>query len=478
MSDPVVVPVILAGGSGLRLWPLSRKAYPKQFLCIGGDRTLLQDVALRAMALNRATSPVVICGEAHRFLVSEQLREIGIEDAMVVLEPEPKSTAPAAAVAALWVQRTYGDDALVFIMSADHVISNNDAFIAAVEVATHAAARGRLLAFGIHPTRPDTGYGYLSRGEAVAPGIYRLERFIEKPDSATAERLLADGSYFWNGGLFLFPAATFLAELRQFEPDMLALCIEALGGARLDMDFLRLEPSAFKLTRYDSIDYAVMVKTSMAEFVLLDAGWDDVGSWSYLTTLPRDADDNYIRGDVLLHACRNVQVYSHSRLVAALGVQDLTIIETEDALLVTTSSESQNVKAIVEVLRQHNREEADSHPVVHRPWGTYHSIARGMGFQVKRIVVNPGRKLSSQMHRYRSEHWIVVSGAAVVVRGETIQRLCENQSTYIPQGEVHRLENPGDVPLVVIEVQSGVYLGEDDIVRFDDEYNRGDPSAK
>ncbi|MEW6167348.1 MAG: mannose-1-phosphate guanylyltransferase/mannose-6-phosphate isomerase [Pseudomonadota bacterium] len=471
-----LVPVLLAGGSGTRLWPLSREAFPKQFLKLGGERTLLQQTALRAQQIAGATAPVVICGDAHRFIVAEQLREIGIDSATIILEPEGRNTAPAAAVAALHVQERHGSEALVFLMSADHVVADVPAFCAAAGVAAGAAGQGRLMVFGIKPTRPETGYGYLKRGKALGDGAYELQRFVEKPDLARAEEFLGDGSYDWNGGLFLFPAGLFLEELARFEsspsPNMVSACQQALTKAKRDLDFIRLDAESFRQARSDSIDYAVMEKTDKAALVPMDAGWDDVGSWSYLDKLPKDLRGNYSYGDVLIEDSENLLVHSEHRLVAALGLKNHVIVETKDAVLVTTCERAQDVKALVARLKTNGRDEAQIHPTVHRPWGSYETIASGPRFQVKRIIVKPGRKLSAQMHHHRAEHWIVVCGTAKVSCDGKDYLLGENQSTYIPLGVMHRLENPGKVPLELIEVQSGSYLGEDDIVRFDDVYGR------
>jgi mannose-1-phosphate guanylyltransferase/mannose-6-phosphate isomerase-like protein (cupin superfamily) len=488
----ILVPVLLAGGSGTRLWPLSREAFPKQFLKLGGERTLLQQTAQRAQQIAGAAAPVVICGDAHRFIVAEQLREIGIENATIILEPEGRNTAPAAAVAALHVQVRHGSEALVFLMSADHVVADVPAFCAAAAIAAAAAEQGRLMVFGIKPTRPETGYGYLKRGKALGNGAYELQSFVEKPDLVRAEEFLRDGSYDWNGGLFLFPAGLFLEELSRFESaalspgnsspppqagageraDMVTACQQALARAKRDLDFIRLDAESFAQARSDSIDYAVMEKTNKAALVPMDAGWDDVGSWSYLDKLPKDLRGNYSYGDVLIEDSDNLLVHSEHRLVAALGLKDHVIVETKDAVLVTTCERAQDVKALVARLKTNGRDEAHIHPTVHRPWGSYETIASGPRFQVKRIIVKPGRKLSAQMHHHRAEHWIVVCGTAKVSCDGKDYLLGENQSTYIPLGVTHRLENPGKVPLELIEVQSGSYLGEDDIVRFDDVYGR------
>ncbi len=486
----MIVPVLLAGGSGTRLWPLSREAYPKQFLKLGGEHTLIQQTALRAQQLENVAPPIVICGDAHRFLVAEQLREIGIEDATIILEPEGRNTAPAAAVAALQVRKQYGDDALVFLMSADHVVADTAAFCKAAKIAAETAQTGRLMVFGIKPTRPETGYGYLKRGAALPGGAFELEQFVEKPELKRAEEFVKQEDYAWNGGLFLFTAGLFLKELQRVESallspspaagegrgegalNMVAACNAALTTAKCDLDFIRLDAVAFKQARSDSIDYALMEKTDKAALVPMDAGWDDVGSWSYLSTLPKDARGNYTFGDVMVEDCDNTVVHAEDGLVAALGLSSLVIVSTKDAVLIATQGRAQDVKAIVGRLKAADREETKTHPTVHRPWGSYETIAVGDRFQVKRIVVKAGQKLSSQMHHHRAEHWIVVKGTAKVTCDGQELLLGENQSTFIPLGGVHRLENPGKVPLELIEVQSGAYLGEDDIVRFDDVYGR------
>jgi mannose-1-phosphate guanylyltransferase/mannose-6-phosphate isomerase len=471
MSRPLL-PVLLAGGSGTRLWPLSRELYPKQFLRLTNEWSLLQNTARRARKIPGALAPVVICGQAHRFLVAEQLREAGIADAVILLEPEGRNTAPAAAVAALYAREHYGDGALVFLMSADHAVADDAAFAAAATRAADAAASGRLMTFGIRPTRAETGYGYLKAGKPLGDGAFEVEQFIEKPDAATAEKFLKDGGYSWNGGLFLFSAGLFLDELQRLEPDMRSACEAALAHAKRDLDFVRLDAEAFRKARSESIDYAVMEKTGRAALVPLDAGWDDVGTWGYLGNLPADARGNVTRGDVLLEDAQNALVHASSRLVAVVGVKDHVIVETQDAVLVAARGREQDVKAVVQALKRAKRTEAETHPRVYRPWGWYETVALGDRFQVKRIQVSPGEKLSLQLHHHRAEHWIVVQGTAKVTCGEKIFQLEENESTFIPLGAKHRLENPGATPLEIIEVQSGSYLGEDDIVRFEDRYGR------
>ncbi|SFF54458.1 mannose-1-phosphate guanylyltransferase / mannose-6-phosphate isomerase [Fontimonas thermophila] len=467
-----ILPVLLAGGSGTRLWPLSREHYPKQFLTLLGERSLLQDTALRAQAIPGALPPLVICNEQHRFIVAEQLRQAGIGNARILLEPTARNTAPAAAVATHFAAREYGPDTQVFLMAADHAIAEQAAFQRAV-AAARAAAHGRIVTFGITPTRPETGYGYLQTGRPLGDKLFEVVRFVEKPDASTAQRYLDTGGYYWNGGMFLFDAATFLAELQRLEPEMHRLSGEALAQAQCDLDFVRLATTPFAACRSESIDYAVMEKTDRIALVVLDAGWDDVGSWRFLVDLPADdADGNVLQGDVMVERAHNNRVHASSRLVALVGVSDHIVVETADAVLVTTQHEAQNVKAIVQRLKQAGRKEADDPPRCYRPWGWYETISSGERFQVKRICVNPGHKLSLQMHHHRAEHWVVVRGTARVTCEDTVTLLTENQSTYIPLGHRHRLENPGTIPLEVIEVQSGAYLGEDDIVRFDDLYKR------
>jgi mannose-1-phosphate guanylyltransferase/mannose-6-phosphate isomerase len=468
-----ILPVLLAGGSGTRLWPLSRETYPKQFLSLVDERSLLQNTATRAALIAGVLPPLVICNEQHRFLVAEQLLEVGIEGAKILLEPEGRNTAPAAAAAACYALEHHGPDTLVFLMSADHAIADSSAFVAAVQAAAEVAAQGRIVTFGIAPKYPETGYGYLKRGAPVGAHCFEVAQFIEKPDLAKAEALLAEGGVFWNGGMFLFGAKTFLDELERLEPAMHAGAREALAKARRDIDFIRLDAAAFRTCRSESIDYAVMEKARAIALVPLDAGWDDVGSWTFMSRLPdADGDGNVARGDVLLEGASGNLVHASKRLVALVGVRDHIVVETDDAVLISTRERVQDVKAIVQRLKKAQRSEAESHPRVFRPWGSYETVALGARFQVKRITVKPGQKLSLQMHHHRAEHWIVVKGTARVTCDDKEFLLHEDQSTYIPLGTRHRLENPGKVPLELIEVQSGAYLGEDDIVRFDDVYGR------
>ncbi|TVR57289.1 MAG: mannose-1-phosphate guanylyltransferase/mannose-6-phosphate isomerase [Candidatus Competibacteraceae bacterium] len=470
----MIVPVILSGGSGTRLWPLSREAYPKQFLPLVDQNTMLQNTALRIVGLADATAPLVVCNEEHRFMVAEQLRAIGIQPAAVILEPVGRNTAPAVAVAALHAQRE-DVDPLLLILPADHVIADVGGFRAAIQrVAPHAAA-GRLITFGIVPTAPEIGYGYIKAGAALDDsGVSAVERFVEKPDPATAQRYLDSADYFWNSGMFMFRASTFLAELERFAPAMLAACQQALTAGRSDTDFLWLDRTTFTACPKDSIDYAVMEKTDRAVVMPLTVGWNDVGSWSALWEVgERDADGNITRGDVIGVDTRDSYVDATSRLVATVGVEHLVVVETPDAVLVATKDRVQEVKMIVDQLKARQRSEGRNHRKVYRPWGHYDSIDFDRRFQVKRIMIRPGACISSQMHHHRAEHWVVVSGAARVNCGADEFLLTENQSTYIPVGIPHRLTNPGKIPLEIIEVQSGSYLGEDDIVRFEDIYGRG-----
>ena len=477
-----LLPVLMAGGSGTRLWPLSREMYPKQLLKLTNDRSLLQNTALRALKIPGALPPVVICGEPHRFLVAEQLREAGIAGATIILEPEGRNTAPAATVAALHARDKHRPGTQVFLMSADQAVAREDAFVRAVQAA-RAVAQGRIVTFGIKPTRPETGFGYLKAGKplkggAAAKGAREVAAFVEKPDLKKAQRFLKAGGYYWNGGLFLFEATQLIDEVRRLEPAMLEACEQALARAKGDADLIRLDAESFRRARKESIDYAVMEKTPDIALVPLDAGWDDVGTWSFLGNLPPTdkRGRNFTRGDVWLQDVKNSLIHAEGRLVAAVGIENQIVIETRDAVLVTTRDRAQDVKKIVESLKAGKRPEAEHHPKVFRPWGWYDSIASAPGFQVKRIGVNPGQKLSLQMHHKRAEHWIVVKGTAKVTIDDRVFELAENQSCFIPLGSKHRLENTTAEPIELVEVQCGSYLGEDDIVRFDDVYGRAGPT--
>ena len=468
-----IYPVILSGGAGTRLWPLSRAVLPKQLLPLVTDKTMLQDTVLRLAGWPEIMAPLIVCGNEHRFLVAEQLREIKCAPLGILLEPSGRNTAPAVAAAALFLQ-AHDPEALMLVLPADHVITDRDAFRAAVVSAAAFAREGALTTFGVVPTGPETGYGYIRRGAAMADaGAFKVDSFVEKPDLATAQSFVADGGYYWNSGMFLFQAATYISELKQFQPAIAAATEAAVSQAYRDMDFCRLDEQAFAASPSDSIDYAVMEHTRHAVVVPADIGWSDVGSWSALRdVLPQDEAGNVQRGDVYLDGVSNSLVRAESRIVALVGVQDLVVVETADAVLVVHKDQVQRVKQIVDHLKVSERTEHLHHTKVYRPWGCYEGIDTGDRFQVKRITVNPGGKLSLQMHHHRAEHWVVVSGTAKVTCGDTVSLLSENQSTYIPIGMNHRLENPGKLPLHLIEVQSGSYLGEDDIVRFEDVYQR------
>jgi mannose-1-phosphate guanylyltransferase/mannose-6-phosphate isomerase len=467
----MLVPVLLSGGVGSRLWPVSREAHPKQFQPLAGELSMLQETLRRTTGLDEA-APVVVCNEEHRFMVAEQLRQVEIGASALILEPEGRNTAPAVALAALHAVQE-DPDALLLVLPADHVIQDVTAFVEAVGKAVPLAQQDKLMTFGVVPTSPETGYGYINCGAQLGEDLFALERFVEKPDSATASAYLESGNYLWNSGMFLLGASAFLAELGKHAPGILAACTEAMASASHDMDFVRPDAKSFAECPADSIDYAVMEKTSNGGVVSLDCGWSDVGAWSALWDVaPRDSEGNACRGDVLLDNCSGSYFYSDSRLVAATGVQDLVVVETADAVLVADKGRVQDVKRIVNALKAQNRPEVSLHRRVYRPWGSYESLVTSDRFQVKRIIVNPGQKLSLQMHHHRAEHWIVVQGTAEVTCDDKVFMLGEDESTYIPLGTRHRLANPGRIPLELIEVQSGTYLGEDDIVRFDDQYGR------
>ena len=472
----VILPVIMAGGSGSRLWPLSRELYPKQFLQLDGDVTMLQTTLRRLRGLS-AVNPVVICHEDHRFLVAEQLRAMNKLANNIILEPAGRNTAPAIALAALTALQTApeGSDPLLLVLAADHVIRDEAAFTATVESARVYAEAGKLVTFGIVPTKAETGYGYIKRGAATGEtqDAYTVAQFVEKPDQTTAEHYLESGDYYWNIGMFMLRASRYLAELERFRPDIYAACVEAVGTVNADLDFVRVNKAAFLSCPSDSIDYAVMERTADAVVVPMSAGWSDVGSWSSLWDISeKDSNGNVSHGDVLQHNSQNNYVFAESCLVTTVGVQNLVIVQTKDAVLVADKHQVQDVKKIVESLKAAGRTEHHIHREVYRPWGKYDSIDNGERYQVKRITVKPGEKLSIQMHHHRAEHWIVVSGTASVTNGDTVQLVTENQSVYIPVGQIHALENPGKIMLEMIEVQSGSYLGEDDIVRFEDRYGR------
>ena len=473
----MIVPVVLSGGAGSRLWPLSRELYPKQFLPLLGEHTMVQETVLRLSDIPDLQAPIVVCNEAHRFLVDEQLTTVGYKPSAVLLEPIGRNTAPALVLAAVRALEA-GQDPLLLVLPADHGINEPKSLCKAVEFAAPLAEQGSLVTFGIVPTEPETGYGYIKRGDRQQrseEGVeaYAVARFEEKPDKQTAENYLSSGDYYWNSGMFLFKASTYLEELKRFEPEMLACCQTAYNASRGENGFTYVDESSFSQCPSNSIDYAVMEKTEKAIVVPLDAGWSDVGSWSALWEIgQKDAAGNLTKGDVFAKNVKNTYVHADNRMVAAIGIENAVIVETADAVLVCDKDQVQDVKAIPTFLKQHGRSEAKLHRKVYRPWGCYESIDQEDRFQVKRITVNPGACLSSQMHHHRAEHWIVVKGTAKITKDDEVIILSENQSTYIPLGVTHRLENPGKIPLELIEVQSGSYLGEDDIVRFDDQYGR------
>lgn len=468
----MILPVIVAGGTGSRLWPLSRQLNPKQFLPLAdAEMSMLQATILRLRGLDAAT-PQLICNEQHRFLAAEQLRQLDMEHASILLEPVGRNTAPAIALAALQACKD-GQDPVLLVLAADHLIQDVPAFHASIQAALPLAQDGKLVTFGVVPDRAETGYGYIEKGPAVGTGGFAVNRFVEKPDLATACDYLASGNFFWNSGMFMFQASRYLQELERFQPQILVACRKALEGGTQDMHFTRVDTDVFAACPDDSIDYAVMEKTADAVMVPLDAGWSDIGSWSALWDVsPKDTHGNVFKGDVLSQASQNSYVHADSRLVTLVGVDDLVVVETKDAVLVAHKDKVQDVKKIVEQIKNGSRQEHINHREVYRPWGMYDSIDNGHRYQVKRITVKPGAKLSVQMHHHRAEHWIVVSGTAKVTNGERTYLVCENESTYIPIGQIHALENPGVINLELIEVQSGSYLGEDDIVRFEDKYGR------
>ena len=466
--------VLLSGGSGTRLWPLSREAYPKQFLPLTGEDSMLQATWLRVAPIAPSAPPIVIANEEHRFLAAEQLRLVGVLNPAIVLEPVGRNTAPAIAAAALQAMAA-GDDPLLLVLPSDHVVRDAEAFRAAVQAASPAAEQGALVTFGIVPTAPETGFGYIQAeaGQAApGEGVRKVLRFVEKPDAGTARRYLEEGGYYWNSGMFLFRASRYLDELRKFRPDILEATTRAFEAAKRDGDFVRLDRDAFAACPSDSIDYAVMEKTGDACVLPVDIGWNDVGSWSALWDVSEQDDaGNAHHGDVIAVDSRDSYAYAR-RLVALVGVDNLVVVETDDAVLVARKDRVQQVKDVVAKLKSDRRSQAALHREVHRPWGSYDSIDMAEGFQVKRIKVKPGARLSLQSHARRAEHWIVVRGTARVTRDNDVFELFANQSTYIPIGAKHRLENPGSETLELIEVQSGDYLGEDDIVRYDDAYGR------
>ncbi|MCW9014375.1 MAG: mannose-1-phosphate guanylyltransferase/mannose-6-phosphate isomerase [Gammaproteobacteria bacterium] len=472
----MIIPVILSGGSGTRLWPLSRALRPKQLLSLVSESTMIQDTVSRLSGLGDLAAPIIVCNEEHRFMIAEQMREINIDPAAIILEPFGRNTAPAVAISALKASEI-NEDVVLLVLPADHVIQNIQAFHDAIGTGYQAAMNNKLVTFGIIPDAPETGYGYIKAGDALDNNgnIQQVEQFVEKPDRQTAESYLEQGGYYWNSGMFMFKASEYLKELEQFNNEMLTASKDALEQGASDLDFIRLNKDIFEKCPGDSIDYAVMEKTTHAVVVPVDMGWNDIGSWTALWEVG-DSDDrgNVTHGDVCVIDTNNSYIHSENRLVSVVGVKDHVIVETPDAVLVAHKDAAQNVKDIVENLKATHREEALVPHKVYRPWGTYECIDCEDRFQTKRIMVKPGARLSLQLHHHRSEHWIIVKGTAKVTCGDKEFILSENESTYIPLGEKHRLENTGKIPLELIEVQTGSYLGEDDIVRFDDVYGRKD----
>jgi len=470
----MITPVILAGGSGTRLWPLSRALYPKQLINIYNQHTMLQNTILRLQGLPSVAPPIVVCNEAHRFMTGEQLRKIDIDPHAIILEPMGRNTAPAIALAALKALES-NNDPILLVLPADHVIENVDKFHAGIQAGLEYVKEDKLVTFGIVPNSPETGYGYIKKGDTLSDisGAAILENFVEKPDLNTAKTYIKSGSYCWNSGMFMFKASAIVKEMEQHAPKILESCVSANVTGKQDLDFIRLSAKAFEAIPSDSIDYAVFEKTSNAIMIPLDAGWSDLGSFDALWKAGgKDQNNNVFKGDVLTHDVKDSYISSESSLIAAVGMEKFVIVETKDAILVSPRDRVQDVKKIVKQLKDLDRNESVVHRIAYRPWGNYENIDISTRFQVKRITVKPGAKLSLQKHFHRAEHWTVVSGAALVTKGEEELLLHEDQSTYIPLGTIHRLENPGKIPLELIEVQSGSYLGEDDIVRFDDVYGR------
>ena len=470
----MIIPVILSGGSGTRLWPLSRAMRPKQLLSMVSNQTMIQDTVTRLAGVSDIADPIIVCNEEHRFTIAEQMREINIIPSAIILEPFGKNTAPAVAISALQAQKNDKDPVLL-ILPADHVIENQSAFHSAVDKGYQAALSGKLVTFGIIPNAPETGYGYIKAGSQLDDDVFSVSKFVEKPDEPTAQSYLDEGSYYWNSGMFMFKASVYLKELEASNGEMYKYSQDSLTAATVDIDFIRLESNIFAKCPADSIDYAVMEKTSSAAVIPVDMQWNDIGSWSALWEVGEsDAQGNVTHGDTLLQDTNNSYIHADSRLVTTVGLNDHVVVETADAVLVAHRDKAQNVKDIVEQLKSANRDEAVIHNKAYRPWGAYECIDYDSRFQVKRITVNVGARLSLQLHHHRSEHWIVVQGTARVTCGDKVFLMAENESTYIPLGEKHRLENTGKIPLELIEVQTGSYLGEDDIVRFDDVYGRED----
>jgi mannose-1-phosphate guanylyltransferase len=466
----MIVPVILSGGSGTRLWPLSRSEYPKQFIDLINDSTLFQNTIERLP--NELEKPLIICNEEHRFLAAEQLRQIHTKSNGIILEPVGKNTAPAIALAALKLNKKF-DDPILLVLSADHLIQDIIAFHEAINIAKTIALNNKMVAFGVLPDKAETGYGYIEIDASESDDYFKIKSFKEKPNKKDSQKYLDSGNYLWNSGMFMFKCSTYLSELEKFEPNILYACKKSIQNEHKDLDFIRLNNKEFAKCDSKSIDYAVMEKTAKSVVVPLDANWSDIGSWEALfSSKEKDLNGNVIEGDVVLDNVKNTFAISSNRLIAATGISNLIIVDTEDALLVSSKDNTQNIKNIIKLLKKNNRTETNNYRKVYRPWGYYDSIDAGLGFQVKRIMVNPGAKLSLQKHQYRAEHWIVVKGIASITLKDKVFNLSENESTYIPIGEIHRIENKEKMPLEIIEIQTGSYLGEDDIIRLEDDYQR------
>ncbi|CAM8391225.1 {ManC} Mannose-1-phosphate guanylyltransferase [Candidatus Methylopumilus planktonicus] len=469
----MIFPVLLSGGSGTRLWPLSRAGFPKQFLDLFQGQSLFQMTLLRLNCLSNASKPIVICNEAHRFIISEQASDIKVALSSIMLEPSPRNTAPAIAIAALELMRQGKADAIMLVLPSDHVITKEQAFVRACEKAKILAEKGYLVTFGIKPSRPETGFGYIKATKKLSDDGFEIDEFVEKPNSETAKTYLSSGHYFWNSGMFMFKASQILNELSNYHPKIVEACENAIAGGVSDLEFFRLDEKAFNLNPLDSIDYAVMEKTSRAAMVMLEAGWSDVGAWPSVWELQeKDQNGNAGHGDFMTRDAQNNYIHSEKRLVTLLGVEDLMVIETPDAVMVAHKDRAQDVKQLVDTLKKDERPETEAHKKIYRPWGYFDSVDHGEHFQIKRIVVKPREKLSLQLHHKRAEHWVVVAGKAKVYIGDEVKFLSENESIYIPKETKHSLENPGDINLEIIEIQTGSYLGEDDIVRLEDRYGR------
>jgi mannose-1-phosphate guanylyltransferase/mannose-6-phosphate isomerase len=472
-----IVPVLLSGGYGTRLWPLSRKQYPKQYLPLVSDNTMLQETILRLIGLDNLTEPIIVCNEEHRFIVAEQCQQINITSPTILLEPIGRNTAPAIAAAAIQAQKI-SEDSMLLVLSTDHVIKDVNEFHQAIDIAFKQAQKGKLVTFGIVPTEANTGYGYIKSAINEIDGAYQVEEFVEKPDIKTAKSYLEQDNYLWNSGMFMFKATTLIDGLTNYSPEIVTSVNDAVNNAKQDLDFIRLDKQAFELSPSDSIDYALIEKSGNVVVVPLDAQWNDIGSWSALHDIgKKDANGNVINGDVFIQDTTNTYIHANGHMIATIGVQDLIIVDTPNATLISTKDKSHEVKNIVEQLQHQDREEHSCHRKVYRPWGWYDSIEMGKHFQVKRLHVKPGEKLSLQMHQKRAEHWVVVSGTATAINGKETLTLTEGESTYIPIGVTHALENHTNETLEIIEVQSGIYLGEDDIIRFDDIYGRVESNA-